>query len=158
MPSATRIGSCQGSTITIVPSSMREVAAREVGEQLEHVGHHRVGREVVLDAPERVEAERLDEPADVEVFLVDLPVGDARRALRLAALLRLVALPVAVVLHEQRDADLHVASGFASGGSGFTTIGLELDAARRGHGGDHRRGHARGLEHGRPSSSPSFAQ
>ena len=50
-------------------------AAGEVGQELGRVVDHRVGREVVLDGPQQVEAERLDQPPEVELLAIDLRVG-----------------------------------------------------------------------------------
>ena len=52
---------------------------REVGEELRRVVDHRVGREVVLHGPERIEPERLDQLAEAELLLVDLGVADGLR-------------------------------------------------------------------------------
>src|SRR5262245_54306378 len=45
------------------------------GQELEHVGAHRVLGEVVLDAPERLEAERFGEIAEAELVAVDVAIG-----------------------------------------------------------------------------------
>ena len=80
-PSATRTGSCHGSTTTIVPSCTWLGAPRHVREELESVGHHRVAREVVLDRPDGVEAEWLGEASELQLVRVDLVVGPCRRPL-----------------------------------------------------------------------------
>ena len=76
--SATRIGSCQGSTTTIEPSDARRGPPRHVGEELQHVGAHRVVGEVVLDAPDRLEPERLGEIGEPELAR-DRPRGPRAR-------------------------------------------------------------------------------
>ena len=53
-------------------------AAGHVGQELQHVRAHRVVGEVVLDAPDRVEAERLGEVGEAELVPVDLGVGPRR--------------------------------------------------------------------------------
>ena len=49
-------------------------ASRHVGEELQHVGAHRVVGEVVLDAPDGLKAERLGEIGEPELGHVDLAV------------------------------------------------------------------------------------
>ena len=63
-------------------------APGEVGQVLQHVGAHRVVGEVVLDAPQRLEAERLGEVAEPELVAVDVAVGAA-----LAAPWKITAVP-----------------------------------------------------------------
>ncbi len=50
-------------------------ARGEVGQQLNHVGHHRVSGEMMFDAPDRVEPQRLGEIAKHQVVAVNLIVG-----------------------------------------------------------------------------------
>ena len=50
-------------------------AAGHVGQELEHIGAHRVVGEVVFDAPDRVEPERLGLAGQPELVGVDLVVG-----------------------------------------------------------------------------------
>src|SRR5713226_2485649 len=49
-------------------------ASAEVGHQLNHVGAHRIAGEMVLDAPDGVEAERLGEVGQAAVVVVDLAI------------------------------------------------------------------------------------
>jgi hypothetical protein len=49
-------------------------AARVVGEELQHVGAHRVVVKVMLDAPDGIESKRLVEVADAQVFEVNVAV------------------------------------------------------------------------------------
>ena len=82
--------------------------ARDVGQVLQRVGHHGVGREVVLDRPDGVEAGGVGDPRDVELLAEDRAVGALGAGGHgLAALLRLVAIPVGVVLVEDRRAYAH---------------------------------------------------
>ena len=81
MPSATRIGSCHGSTITEVPSLMWLVRPGQPREELQRIGAERVVGEVVLDRPDRVEAERLGQLGQPQLVRVHLLVGQAQRIL-----------------------------------------------------------------------------
>ncbi len=84
-------------------------AAGEVGEELQRVVDHGVGRVVVLYRPDRVEAEWFGQPAEVQLLLQNLPVRDLLGARILATGLGCqVALPVRVVLRDERHADFHV--------------------------------------------------
>ena len=56
----------------------RVALAGEVGEHLQHVGAHRVGGEVVLDAPDRLEAEPFGHPAEAQLLLVHLQIAEPR--------------------------------------------------------------------------------
>ena len=67
-------------------------APGEVAQVLQHVGTHRVVGEVVLDAPQRLEAERLGEVAEAELVPVDVAVG----------------APLALPLEDDAHADVHV--------------------------------------------------
>jgi len=49
-------------------------AAGEIAQILQHVGTHRVVREMVLHAPDRVEAERLGEIAKLEFVTVNVVI------------------------------------------------------------------------------------
>ena len=51
-------------------------AGGHVGEELKDVRAHRVISEVVLDAPDGVEAERFGQPGERKILLVDLRVRD----------------------------------------------------------------------------------
>ena len=77
--------------------------AGEVGEVLERPAGHDVGRKVVVDGPVGIEAEGLDEAGEVHVLVVDLRVRDARAA----GFVGFEAIPIAVVLVVEVDADLH---------------------------------------------------
>ena len=55
------------------PDALR--AAGKVGQILEHVGTHRVVSEVMLDAPQRIEAQRLREVAQMQIIAVNLTIG-----------------------------------------------------------------------------------
>jgi hypothetical protein len=66
-------------------------ARRDPREELQDVGTHRVVGEVVLDAPDGVEAERLGEVGQPELARVDVVVGAA----------------IEGVLEEGRHADAH---------------------------------------------------
>ena len=55
----------------------RVALAGEVGEHLQHVGAHRVVGEVVLDAPDRLVAERLGDAAEPQLLLVHLEIAAA---------------------------------------------------------------------------------
>jgi hypothetical protein len=66
-------------------------AAGEVRQVLQHVRAHRVVGEVMLDSPDRLEAELLGEDAEPQLPLVDLAVA----AIRIGA------------LEDQRGADVH---------------------------------------------------
>ena len=90
MLSATRIGSCHGSTITAVPECDALRAARKVAEQLHRCRRHRVAGEVMLQREDRIEAKRLGKIAKFKMFLVDGYIRSSR--LRQDA---------------QRNADLH---------------------------------------------------
>ena len=75
-------------------------ATREVRQVLVRVGHHDVRRRVLLECPERVEPERLDEIGQVHLILEDLAVGDLHLAdlfRRGAGLQRHEAIPVRVI-------------------------------------------------------------
>ncbi len=50
-------------------------APGHVRQELQHVGAHRVVGEVVLDAPDRVVAERLDEIGEPQLLPVHLVIG-----------------------------------------------------------------------------------
>ena len=77
--SATRSGSCQGSTTTIEPSPTLLGAPGHVGEELHDVGAHRVVREVVLDLQIDSKPSGSARSARCEVGVVHLLVGDGRR-------------------------------------------------------------------------------
>src|SRR5208283_887991 len=49
-------------------------AAGEVGQELQHVGAHRVVVEMMLDAPDGIESERLIEIADMQIFRIDVAI------------------------------------------------------------------------------------
>ena len=49
--------------------------ARHVGQELQHVGAHRVVVEVMLDRPDRVESERLGHLGKPQFVAIDLGVG-----------------------------------------------------------------------------------
>src|SRR5277367_5967393 len=49
-------------------------AAGEVGQELQHVGAHRVVVEMMLDAPDGIESERFVEVADRQVFEINVAV------------------------------------------------------------------------------------
>ncbi len=66
-------------------------ATSHIGKELENVRHHRVWREVVLDAPDGVESQRLGKIGKVEIILIDLIVRPL----------------VAGVLHENRHPNFH---------------------------------------------------
>lgn len=53
--------------------------AGHVGQQLGGVAGHSVGAEVMLDRPERIESERLDQIGQIELALQLLGVGDGVR-------------------------------------------------------------------------------
>jgi len=65
-------------------------AAGEVGEQLRRRGRHGVAGEVMLERPQRIEAQRLDEIAELEMLLHHGNVW-----------------LVVLVEHVHRDADFH---------------------------------------------------
>jgi hypothetical protein len=50
-------------------------AAGHIGQKLQHVRAHRVIGEVMLDAPDRLEAERLGQVGQPELVAIDLAVG-----------------------------------------------------------------------------------
>ena len=50
-------------------------AAGHVGEELQHVGAHGVVGEVVLDAPDRLEAERLGQVGEAQLVAIDLEIA-----------------------------------------------------------------------------------
>jgi hypothetical protein len=77
--------------------------AGEVGQVLNRAAGHDVRREVVIDRPVRVEPERLDEPAEVQLLLVDLLIGDGERVRAVC----FEALPVREVLVVEVHADAH---------------------------------------------------
>jgi len=82
--------------------------AGDIGQVLQRIGDHRVGREVVLDGPHRVEAGVVGDARDVDLLAEDVAIR-ARRMRRdlLAALLGLVTIPVGVVLVENGGAYAH---------------------------------------------------
>ena len=45
-----------------------------VGEELEHVRAHRVVGEVMLDAPDRLEPQRLDQVTEPQLLLIDFAI------------------------------------------------------------------------------------
>ena len=75
--SATRIGSCHGSTMTAVPNVIALGAAGVIGQQLERRRRHRIAGEMVLEREQRVEAERLGEVAHRQMVRHDRHVGAA---------------------------------------------------------------------------------
>ena len=72
---------------------------RDVREVLHRVRDHRVGREVVLDRPQGVEAGLVRDAGELKLFEEDLAVTLRRpRGHGLATLLRFIAVPVCVIL------------------------------------------------------------
>src|SRR6185437_7237147 len=67
--------------------------ARHVGQKLNDVGTHRVVGEMVLDRPDRFEAERLGHVGQRQLVEIDLPVRD----------------PAAGVLEDGGHSDVHAA-------------------------------------------------
>ena len=49
-------------------------APGHVGEELQHVGAHRVVREVVLDTPDRLERQRLRQVGQMQLVAIDLAI------------------------------------------------------------------------------------
>lgn len=105
-----------GNAYRVVPRQHRDHGAeidalgdtRHVGQVLQRIGDHGVGREVMLDGPQRIEAGIVGDARDVEFFQEDVAVGLLRTGGDLfTALLRFVAIPVGIVLIEYRGAYAH---------------------------------------------------
>ncbi len=82
-------------------------AGRPVRQPLKWVTDHRVRAEVVLDGPDGVEAERLDQIAEPQLLLPDLIVDPVAYRLALAGLERREPIDIGPIVGEQADSDLH---------------------------------------------------
>ena len=88
---------------------------RQIGEDLERVRDHGVGREVVFDGPDSVEAELVGGPREVDLFEEDVVIGASGVGGDvLAPFGGLIPVPIAGVLAEKGHSDAHASHPFAA--------------------------------------------